>query len=248
MRNWTAARILEVLDECCDSFTFPILDNGYIYLAATRMSLYRSETDWGLVIEIFGFSPRSGLPHTYVDTFSSALHARRDPGQFVNEDAYNKYLSNNPYNESSIVEPIQEGDWIDTENPELIAPGEHDVCLRGHIQSLPSADQYARAGISHSEAPRITVFEFCRALALSEREQVLATPSERTAHLDPKMREILLLDEWNHPDVIGDEHRPSNSKTFAQLAEVLSTGDTHLYKPTEPPNTHWKHWPDGGTL
>ena len=25
--------ILSILDDCCDAFTFPMLDNGYVYLA-----------------------------------------------------------------------------------------------------------------------------------------------------------------------------------------------------------------------
>lgn len=31
-------------------------------------------------------------------------------------------------------------------------------------------------------------------------------------------------------------------------SHVLETGDVGLYRPTAPPNTHWKNWPDGGTL
>lgn len=31
--------------------TFPMLDDGYLYLAATRLCLHRSDTDWALVIE-----------------------------------------------------------------------------------------------------------------------------------------------------------------------------------------------------
>ena len=46
--------ILSILDRCCDMFAFPMLDNGYWYLAATRLSLYRSATDWAMVIEVFG--------------------------------------------------------------------------------------------------------------------------------------------------------------------------------------------------
>jgi len=37
-----ADQILSVLDRCCDAFSFPMLDNGYFYLAATRLSLYRT--------------------------------------------------------------------------------------------------------------------------------------------------------------------------------------------------------------
>jgi hypothetical protein len=186
MRDWTAHRILEVLDQCCDSFKFPMLDNGYVYLAASRLSLYRSDTDWGLVIEIFGFSPRAGLPDTHIYTFSSNLSSRKSRGDFVSENAYGQYISNNPYNESNSVYPIQEGDWIDAEDPELVAEGQQDVSVRGHTRPVPT--------------------------------------------------------------VVEENHRSSNSETFNQLAEVLITGEAHIYKPTAAPNTHWKNWPEGGTL
>ena len=56
-----------------------------------------------------------------------------------------------------------------------------------------------------------------------------------------------MLDGWHHPDVVADE-RPSANETFQQLAAVLSTGDASLYQPVQPFNTHWRHWPEGGTL
>ena len=71
-----ADAVLTVLDRCCDAFTFPMLDNGYVYLAATRLSLFRTAADWAMVIEVFGFSPRSGLPDTHIHTFASSLYDR----------------------------------------------------------------------------------------------------------------------------------------------------------------------------
>ena len=68
--------ILRVLDRCCDDFTFPMLDNGYVYLSATRLSLHRSLEDWAMVIEVFGFSPRADLPDTFIYTFASKLRDR----------------------------------------------------------------------------------------------------------------------------------------------------------------------------
>lgn len=248
MRNWPAQRILDVLDKCRNSYTFPMFDNGYVYLAATRMSLHRSETDWAIVLEVFGFSPRAGIPDTHVYSFSSALNARKTRGEFVSDKGYEQYLFNNPYNESSFVFPIQEGDWVDAENSELVAPGQHNLIVRGRTRHLPTAEEYARAGITHSQAPRITVYELCRSLGFSDREHVLATASERRVHLRPELRQVLQLEEWNHPDVVQSEHRPSSSETFEQLAQVLVTGDVRLYEPTASTNTHWKNWPDGGTL
>jgi uncharacterized protein DUF7003 len=85
--NWKREQILSVLDQRCANFTFPMLDNGYVYLAATRLSLYRSETDWGMVIEVFGYSPRAGLPDIHIHTFASALQNRDSRDQYKSPEA-----------------------------------------------------------------------------------------------------------------------------------------------------------------
>ena len=215
------ADILDVLDRCAADFTFPMLDNGYVYLAATRLSLHRSDDDWGLVIEVFGFSPRAGLPDTTVHTFGSRL------------------------NEPRTVFPIDDGPWIDEDQ---VAEDATEVVLRGRSVRLPPVADYARHGITLADPPRVRVEEACRWLAAVHRDDVLATPLERRISLRPDMREILVLDEWNHPNVVDEEEPPSTSEAFQQLALVLETGDVSRYRPTVPANTHWENWPDGGTL
>ncbi len=101
--------ILDVLDACARSCTFPMLDNGHVYLAATRLSLHRSTTDWALVIEVFGFSPRAGLPDLHVHTFASRLKDRNPPENYVNRQAYENYLAGNPHNDSRFLFPVAEG-------------------------------------------------------------------------------------------------------------------------------------------
>lgn len=44
------------------------------------------------------------------------------------------------------------------------------------------------------------------------------------------------------------DNRPSSYETWQLLAKVIVTGDTSLYKPTLAPNTHWKNWPDSGSM
>jgi hypothetical protein len=61
------------------------------------------------------------------------------------------------------------------------------------------------------------------------------------------MTELLVLDEWHHPDLLNGE-RPSKNETFQQLAKILASGNESLYRPTLESNTHWKNWPEGGTL
>ncbi|MDX6381476.1 MAG: hypothetical protein QOI57_2500, partial [Rubrobacteraceae bacterium] len=53
--NFTSQDILAQLDECAGKFGFPMLDNGYVYLADVRLSAYRDDARWALVIEVLGF-------------------------------------------------------------------------------------------------------------------------------------------------------------------------------------------------
>ena len=157
--------ILSVLDRCCDAYSFPMLDNGYVYLAATRLSLYRSPADWAMVIEVFGFSPRSGLPDTHIYTFASRLHDRDAPARYVTPQAYETYLANNPHNDSRFAYPIDDGPWLDADNGELVSGTAREIVVRGRTIPLPRPEGYAQHSIKLEEPPRVQVFELCRFLA-----------------------------------------------------------------------------------
>jgi hypothetical protein len=240
-----AEEILAILDRCSDSFTFPMLDNGYVYLAATRMSLFRSRSDWAIVVEVFGFSPRASVPRVSVQTYASRLHDRDPASRYVNETAHTNYLTHHPHDEIRSFEPIAHGPWLDEEfvadDPGLV------LHVRDREVPLPDRSDYRKQEIELSEPERILVFELCRYVAAIARESVLATHDERRVSILPEMQQLIVLDEWHHPDLV-DHERPSQVETFQQLALVLATGDTRHYQPTTPPNTHWQNWPDGGSL
>jgi hypothetical protein len=243
--HWKKQQILEVLDGTCRVFKFPMLDNGYVYLSATRLSLFRSREDWAMAIEIFGFSPRAGLPDVHIYTFASTLYNRDSAENYVSVEDYKNYLKNNPHNESRFVFPIEEGLWMDNDMPDHIAEV-GVVVLRGRSIELPPFESYAHHGI-RLEGDRPAIYELCRYLAEIRRDDVLATPGERRISILPEMEQILQLEEWHHPDVVSEE-LPSQVDSFRSLAEVLVTGNAADYRGHKPPNTHWKHWPDGGTL
>jgi hypothetical protein len=123
-----------------------------------------------------------------------------------------------------------------------------EIVVRNNAMALPSVSDYERYGIELEQAPRVQVFELCRFLGAVAREQVLATPRERRVSVLPKMEQILQLEEWHHPNIVDDQEPPSRSETFQQLAQVLSSGNARLYQPSQPPNTHWQNWPEGGRL
>jgi len=221
-----------------------MLDNGYVYLAATRLSAFGDGKDWALVIEVAGYSPRAGVPDLHVHTYASRLHNRDPESQYVTAEAHQHYLRMNPNNESRFFHPIEDGDWIDIED---VAADATDVILRGTQVRLPSLDDYEGLGIPLSHSRQVRVFELYRYLAATHRSAVLGTDDERLTSVLPGLPELLLLDEWHHPDLVNEE-LPSDTEAFRQLAQLVLAADPSLYAPTEPPNTHWSNWPDGGSL
>lgn len=246
MNNFaTQKEILEILDGCAEDFTFPVLDNGYVYLAASRMSVFRSRINWAITIEVFGFSPRAGDPDITIFTFSNALRNRLKIDDYVSEEAYRNYLKNNKHNEYGSYWPLSGEGWMDPEDAEnCLGTGEYE--LRNNIYALPNRLEYKAAEIELEESTP-AVYEFCRYLAHHNRELILATPPELAHHVPSDCNMQVQLSEWCHPDISGGE-LPSSKETFQQIARLIERDNLKAYKCQEPPNSHWHNWPDSGTL
>lgn len=241
----TAKGILKILDQSAKDFRFPMLDNGYIYPAASRLSLFSSETQWAIVFETFGFSPRAGHPDLTITTISNELHNRNPPSDYVSTEAYQAYIANNPSTEMRNYWPILNDDWIDRDEPELVISG-RELKLREQNVEIPNTADFQTNNIILSEG-QPTVFEMCRYLAETHRSKVLATEAELRVSISPNMERLMMLDNWHHPDLAAGQ-LPSKTQTFVQLAHVLEKRDPSLYSTSEQANNHWKHWPDGGLL
>lgn len=239
----TAAQILEILDDACRRNCFPVLDNGYVFPAATRLSLYRSTEDWAMTIEVFGFSPRAGLPDTCIYTFGSTIARTKMAADYVTPQAFDAYVAANPHNEMTFIHPI---DALDIGDEEEVVENA-SIVLRGTALPAPTLAEIEAAGIAPSEPPRVMAFELCRWLAIDDRDLVLATNAERRQNIPEAMQQIFWLEEWNHPNLANGKIA-SNSQAFRQLAAVLESGSLTPYRPTVPPNTHWSFWPEGGAL
>jgi hypothetical protein len=66
-----ATSILKQLDEAAAEYVFPMLDNGYVYPADVRLTIFRNSDDWLMIIEALG----ANNPRTCgCDTFQNCLH------------------------------------------------------------------------------------------------------------------------------------------------------------------------------
>ena len=233
----TAEAILSQFDEAAERFVFPMLNNGYVYLADVRLTLYRDDKGWLMILEVLGaYSPRT----SGCDSFQNCLHLfgnrlDRKPGT-ANEDFLHPIdsLADNPLFSD-------EFDWN-------LRPGANELGIRGHritFDASPSA--LALKGIELIEAPEVDPPAVLRSLLPEHRDILFATDEELNARNPLALPKWLRLDEWHHPD-LADGELPSENETFIQLANCIVTGDKTLYQPTLPPNTHWTNWTDGGTM
>jgi hypothetical protein len=232
-------------DECARAFQFPMLDNGYTYLAAARLSAFADADRWAMVVEYFHYFNRlrgtDGLL-SCLYCFGNCLNRR--PGT-ANEDFL--YRVGDGPDAPLFLEESDDPAHANNAEP-VLNPACRSVRIRGAVVPLdPSPENFATRGVSLAHPPHPTAPDLLRLLVLDHREALLSTPEELSQRVPADLPLLLTLDEWNHPDLANDE-MPSRSLTFRQLAKVLATADPTHYRPTRPPNTHWSHWPVGGTL
>lgn len=104
---------------------------------------------------------------------------------------------------------------------------QNDFNLTEHLPvSFPTLEQLQEAFKTNGFESKMSEDSFLNAFDFKEHDK------KRVEHNDA---------EWN-------SNRPSSYETWQQIAKVLVTGDIKLYKPTLLPNSHWKNWPDAGTL
>ncbi len=262
----SAEDILSQLDQCAAAFNFPILDNGYVYLADVRISAYRDKKRWAMIIETLGYNPRA----SGIQSFSSSLYCfgnclKGTPG--LDNDSWVYPISDGPdgplldeansLNEGAKSLRIREtvvrinrdaaflagkkiGRKFDIENWRAYAMRQKGP-LRKNL--LDAARPIEDAG----GAEEFRGQDLLRSLVPEHRNLLLATDGELSQRLSVELPLLLRLDQWHHPDVSAGE-MPSKSEAFKMIAEVLATGDASRYKPTQEPNTHWSNWPSGGDL
>lgn len=241
--NWTKEDILKVLDGCAWEGDFPVLDDQFLFLGASRLSLFRSQHDWGLAIETFGYSAPGGNFEISLYTFGSAICN-------VDEGLRERILSiRNPpkdmsFHWSTSFYPIDSDSWRCPQTGDVLASAE--VILRGRVVTIPFANQSEELGI-HLERDSVQPYELMRWLSEVHREDVLCNDEEIRINLPSTMDKILVLDEWHHPDIENDEE-PSQLESFQQLAMVLASNDPLAYSASSQSNSHWSNWLSSGHI
>ncbi len=220
--------ILAQLDGAARDYTFPVLDNGYVFIGKSRLNAFRTEQDWAIVFELLGYYTREYQFENRLYAFGSSV-ANPGIGTFLIPFVTDKLAV------------------LGTDH--AIDPGLTSIQIRGDKFEFSLTPQFfSGAGVTCAATPLIHASEFLRAICHYRSHDLWATDIEVQNLTDLYAQKILVLDEWEHPD-ISDDQMPSETKTFQMLATVLSTGNVGEYDANlVSPNTHWTNWPEGGLL
>ncbi len=232
----TREEIHAQLDRCAENYAFPMLDNGYAYPADVRLTAYRDDARWALIIETLDQSPRGGGhggTRDVIHVFGNCIEGEPGP---ANDD----FLSRTADPPDGPIY-FEDCDWHLLRDQGTVMVGD---------RALPfdlRPDALKRKGIIPAEEGYLSAIDLLRSLLPEHRELFLASEGEKRRRIPVDLSAFLQLEEWHHPDLAGGE-LPSGNETFQMLADAMVSGDRTRYRPTKAPNTHWRNWPDGGTL
>ena len=209
--SYSASEILAQLDGCAEAFTFPILDNAYVYPAATRMTLFRDAERWAIVIEVLGFNSHMGGTGGIDDALYCFGNCLKRPPGISPEDT---------------LRPVSDGDSgpLFDEDGITLRRSATDLRIRGCRVPLPRGpEHYLERQILLEIAPEVQGFELLRGLLPEHRDLLLATDDELRARVPADLPQILRLEEWSHPD-ISEGDMPAESPTFQALPKCWRPG------------------------
>jgi hypothetical protein len=215
---------------------FPIL--YACYPIDTRLSAYRSEDRWAILIELVEFDQRQS-GHSCCVTY---LHKFGDDSVPSTGDGFSCLFVTSDGPSGPLF--VDESDW----GGQYVSSSATDMRIRDKVVPITTdPGEYLAAGIELQRPPRIRGHELLRLIVARHRRAFFATEAEIEESTGEPMPLLLRLDEWFHPDGI-EICSPGQCETFQMIAEVIAHDDPSLYQPTVRPNTHWSNWPNAGSI
>ncbi|QKJ63215.1 hypothetical protein [Flavobacterium sp. M31R6] len=228
--------ILRQLDSEAESYVFPMLDNGYYYHGDQKLTIFRDEKRWAILLEILAYNNHlDGLEGitTVAAVFGNCLTGWNDNDNF-------NYFANDSEIEAFLCD---ENNYPSYLNPLAKTFKVKEI----EIPIIFDLEHYKSKKIDFEYVNKITPREFMRGLIPEHSHLFWLTREEISKKIPIDLPTFMILDNWHHPDLVIGEI-PSETETFRQLADVILNGDKNLYNTSEVNNTHWSNWPEGGTL
>lgn len=238
MMQFDIKAILRQFDREAENYIFPMLDNGYYYHGDQKLTIYRDSERWAMTIEVIAYHNHQldiGGITTHISYFGNCILTKKHN----DNDGFFSF----PEDEGMPALIKEERTYSSYLNPDVKYIKVRDQL----IPVMHDRQHYHNKGILLECPDKIVNYEFMRGLIPDYSDLFWLTRSEMANKIPLDLPMLMELREWHHPDLAMEE-KPGKNETFRQLASVISTGDISLYKPVRIANTHWRNWPEGGTL
>lgn len=238
--------ILNNLDDVQPFKSLPFFTASASNLGASRITLFADSTRWAIVFETTDLGEYGELVlYTFgnclVNQSREGLH-----GQFLSNVSFFRIISSDSYNQI-----------VDANDPSfgLIRKDVKSVIVRN--QQFPveqNIEKYNAKGIfirDYLNPQKLIDYpSLVRYLEENNKDLFRATDNELRQLLPKDLPKLFVIDEWHHKDYhypqdginkpYGD--KPSTQESYQLIADILVSKDTGKWKPTLPPNNHWKYW------
>jgi len=139
------------------------------------------------------------------------------------------------------------GRLIAAQNPDLFRATDDELykCIPSSLKKILVLDEWFHKDFQLRQLPTISDEQLKQTYELNKK---LAGVGEMSFE---SFAQLFRAHEKSSNDCnsnIWNDNRPSVYETWQQIAKVIVNNDIEMYKPTLQPNTHWKHWPDSGSL
>ena len=239
-----ADEVLEVLDEYFLGGDPPLLFQlwTHYFPADTRLSVFRSASEWAVICEIVCWRPGFGEPALEVFHSLVAAGTHLDRTDF---SRYSAFVTATRHPRMSFAYP---------ESP-------YEFCILWRDRRLefaPTPEEYAALGIVIDDNGNEDYYGAYILRFLSEklnhpffsseselRRMLGLTPQQEGAPDDSFLALVWQTREWRHPDRmngVADEELPSRLPYFQALARAIETGDVAELQNQDPAtfNTDWR--------
>ncbi len=225
------------------------LENGYCYVASSRIHLYADSTRWAIVFETAGYETRSFDAEITLNYIGNCIDYPIDK---YPERSYITNSSRIILIEGAEFERIENKEGSDSETFELIDQNIKEIKIRDKYVSFDNNyKNYEKTGIEirdYDNPKNLIDFKnFVRFLNETDPVSINATEDEILKHIPKDLPKLMTIDKFHFVSAYEKTNPPSNQETYKLIAKILTTRDTTNWKPTQKSNNHWKNW-DSGSL
>lgn len=246
--------ILDAFDRAASRYRFIILDGGKGRPGDVRITIYRDPTRWVMVQEDLEFYNVCPGHEDIVDSIIKIGNCVQVSNARTGTDSDELRVTSDGHGPPAFLPPHSLA-----VNPEV-----QSIRIRGKLVPVDLSDEaLTRRCIPRPEGgwfnyrdhvtgeivrkwapPKLGGYHLLWSLLPEHREDLLATEDEKLRRLPVDLPKFTQLEKWHHPEFLIERSSPSDSETFRLLAKAIAAGDLGEYRPTLPPNTHWRNWMD----